>query len=127
MKCSTNKSSATWTRPTHPPLEGRRHAAVAITIVDSDPVLHDGEQPLEPEFSDMSVPGDVEDSTVDGWGCWRSSIHALPPSISTPAAIPHNGRYREVESMKVRPSRGCLRELHEELGLELEPSATRVA
>ncbi|NBS30486.1 MAG: CoA pyrophosphatase, partial [Actinobacteria bacterium] len=43
------------------PLEGRRHAAVAITIVDSDPVLHDGEHPLEPEFSDMSmVPGDVE-------------------------------------------------------------------
>lgn len=46
------------------PLDGRRHAAVAMVLVNSDPVLHDNE-PLEPDEIDMSgVPGDLED--MDG-------------------------------------------------------------
>ena len=80
------------------PLEGRRHAAVAITIVDSDPVLHDGEQPLEPEFSDMSmVPGDVEDSTVEWLGLGEQHSCSAAEHLPDSTAIPPNGRYRAVD------------------------------
>src|SRR3954452_7478857 len=43
----------------------RRHAAVAVVLVDSDPELHDDE-PLKPSDIDMSVvPGDVA-AKLDG-------------------------------------------------------------
>lgn len=41
------------------PLDGRRHAAVAIVLVDSDPVRHDGDPVVAVDMS--VVPGDPRD------------------------------------------------------------------
>src|SRR5687767_871573 len=44
------------------PLDGRRHAAVAVALVDSDAERHDGD-PVVAEAIDMSVvPGEVRDA-----------------------------------------------------------------
>ena len=103
------------------PLDGRRHAAVAITIVDSDPVLHDAEHRLEPEFFDMTmVPGNVEglDGRMVGVAggaafllCRRASrLNSHSAQWARPG-----GRIDEGET----PVDAALRELHEELGLQL--------
>ncbi len=40
-------------------LDGRRHAAVAVVICDSDPLLHDGDPTLPEGTSLDMVPGDT--------------------------------------------------------------------
>ena len=111
------------------PLEGRRHAAVAVVLVDSDAERHDGD-PLAAEDIDMSVvPGDhdaAERRRLDGRMtgvaggaafllCRRASRLR---SHANQWALP-GGRIDEGES----PLDAALRELDEELGLRLGPDS----
>jgi 8-oxo-dGTP pyrophosphatase MutT (NUDIX family) len=120
LRANIAQNLARHDRRTHP-LDGRRHAAVAITLVDSDPVLHDGDHRLEPEFVDMSmVPGDTDglDGRMVGVAggaafllCRRAS---RLNSHSAQWALP-GGRLDPGESVE----QAALRELEEELGIGL--------
>ena len=111
------------------PLEGRRHAAVAVVLVDSDPLLHDGD-PLIAEQIDMSVvPGAVVDERgrpLDGrmlgvaGGAAFLLCRRTPRMSSHPAqwALP-GGRIDDGETALD----AALREVDEELGLRLGPES----
>ncbi len=106
------------------PLDGRRHAAVAVVVVDSD-ADRDGPDPLAPEDIDMTiVPG--EDQTLDGTvsGVAGGASFLLCRRASTMRsharqwALP-GGRIDEGET----PVDAALRETQEELGLTLDTSS----
>jgi len=116
------------TRREHP-LEGRRHAAVAIVIVDSDAERHDGD-PLSAADIDMSeVPGDLsagERASLDGRmvGVAGGAAFLLCRRASRLRrhagqwALP-GGRLDDGET----PLDAALRELGEELDLRLGPDS----
>ena len=110
------------------PLEGRRHAAVALVVLDSDPDRDDLE-PVPPGSIDMSgVPGarDEQGRTLDGRMvgvaggasfllCRRPlGMRRHPGQWALPG-----GRLDEDEE----PLDAALRELEEELGLRLGPDS----
>ncbi len=111
------------------PLEGRRHAAVALVVVDSDRERHDRD-PVEPGAIDMSgVPGEARDASgraLDGRMvgvaggasfllCRRpAGMRRHPGQWALPG-----GRLDEGEA----PLEAALRELSEELGLVLGPKS----
>ena len=104
------------------PLEGRRHAAVAIVLVDSIPDDHDdpfpvGEEPLR------NVPGDVTGLDgrmrgVSGGAAFLLCRRAARMNRHAGQWALPGGRLDEGES----PVDAALRELDEELGLRLETS-----
>ena len=99
-------------------LRGRRHAAVAIVICDSDPILHDGDPTLPEGTSLDMVPGDTTglDGRMVGVAggaafllCRRA---ARLNSHAAQWALP-GGRLDEGEG----PVDAALREVDEELGI----------
>lgn len=108
------------TRRAHP-LAGRRHAAVAIVIVDSDAV-RDGDDPCPVDADELSViPSDVSglDGRMSGVAGGASFLlcrrAAKMRAHARQWALP-GGRCEPGESVE----QTALRELHEELGLLLE-------
>jgi 8-oxo-dGTP pyrophosphatase MutT (NUDIX family) len=106
------------------PLDGRKHAAVAIVLVDSDRERHDGDPHVVGDVSYHEVPGDV--SGLDGRmvGVAGGAAFLLcrrPVRMNRHAgqwALP-GGRIDPGES----PLDAALREVDEELGLRLDSGA----
>lgn len=106
------------------PLDGRRHAAVAVVVLDSDPVLH-GDDPHPATEQDMAtIPGASVDlsgsvaGTAGGAAVLLTRRSAAMRAHAGQWALP-GGRLEPGE----RPLDGARRELHEELGIELGPEA----
>jgi ADP-ribose pyrophosphatase YjhB (NUDIX family) len=102
-------------------LDGRRHAAVAVVICDSDPLLHDGDPTLPEGTSLDMVPGDTAglDGRMVGVAggaafllCRRA---ARLSSHSAQWALP-GGRLDDGEG----PVNAALREVDEELGVRFD-------
>lgn len=107
------------------PLEGRRHAAVAVVVLDSDPLLHGGD-PNPASRRDLAVLPGTEGHTLSGSVARTAGGAAVLLTRRASAMRAHagqwalpGGRLEPGES----PLEAALRELHEEVGLDLVPEA----
>jgi 8-oxo-dGTP pyrophosphatase MutT (NUDIX family) len=107
------------------PLDGRKHAAVAIVLVDSDAERHDGD-PLfvdgpDPDWGLENVPGDTDglDGRMEGVAGGASFLLCRRPSRMNR----HAGQWA-LPGGRLDPGEGALdaalREVHEEIGLALD-------
>ena len=103
------------------PLEGRRHAAVAVVVVDSDADVHGNDRAAAPAELLASIPGaegfDLTGSvagTAGGPAVLLTRRSASLRAHTSQWALP-GGRVDDGET----PVDAALRELHEELGLDL--------
>jgi ADP-ribose pyrophosphatase YjhB (NUDIX family) len=111
------------------PLEGRRHAAVAIVLVDSDAERHDGD-PIVAADIDMSVvPGEVRDHRgrpLDGRMVGVAGGAAFLLCRRAARMSRHAGQWAlpggRVDAGETALD-AALRELDEELGLRLGPES----
>ena len=106
------------------PLHGRRHAAVAIVVVDSDEVLH-GEDPLPPDLERMLVvPGPIEG--LDGSVAGTAGGPAFLLTRRAPKLRAHGGQWAlpggRIDERET-PARAAMREVAEELALTLPASS----
>lgn len=103
------------------PLEGRRHAAVAVVVVDSDPVLH-GEDPLPAGEAEMSAVPGTEGLALSGSVAGTAGGAAVILTRRAIAMRAHAGQWA-LPGGRLEPGESpldaALRELDEELGLEL--------
>ena len=111
-------------RPRSHELDGRKHAAVAVVVIDSDPDLH-GDDPTE--LDRMSLIGDVPgadldtltgriDGTAGGAAVVLTRRGSRLRAHSNQWALP-GGRIDAGET----PLEAAMRELDEEIGLRLGP------
>lgn len=106
------------------PLEGRRHAAVALLLIDSDAELHGGDEfAIDRLLHVGGAPGTESDSftgSVDGTaGGAALLLTRRGAHLSAHArqwAFP-GGRVDDGET----PLQAALREMHEEVGIEVSP------
>ena len=121
-------SLAAHERRTHP-LDGRRPAAVAVVVVDSDPD-RDGDEPLVADDIDMSiVPGELrgrDGRSLDGRmvGVAGGAAFLL---CRRPSRMSRHARQWALPGGRIDPGEtpldAALRELDEELGLRLGPDS----
>jgi 8-oxo-dGTP pyrophosphatase MutT (NUDIX family) len=122
LRTSLSGNLARHTRREHP-LDGRRHAAVAIVLVDSD-AQRDSHDPYPIEPSELDViPSDITGldglmTNVAGGAAFLLCRRAALRSHSRQWALP-GGRCEPDET----PEHAALRELGEELGLHLGPDS----
>jgi 8-oxo-dGTP pyrophosphatase MutT (NUDIX family) len=103
------------------PLDGRRHAAVAIVVVDSDADLHGADpNPATPE--ELAVIPGAEGLGLDGTVAGTAGGPAFLLTRRSSGMRSHRGQWAlpggRVDEGE-RPVDAALRELHEELALEL--------
>lgn len=107
------------------PLEGRRHAAVAVVVIDSDSVLH-AEDPLPATEADLSAIPGAEGLGLDGSVAGTAGGAAVILTRRATAMRAHAGQWA-LPGGRLEPDESpldaALRELHEELRLELAPEA----
>ena len=107
------------------PLQGRRHAAVAVVVTDSDPVLHGGDPFPATEAEMAAVPG-AEGLGLDGSVAGTAGGAAVLLTRRATALRAHSGQWA-LPGGRLEPGEspldGALRELQEELRLELGPQA----
>lgn len=107
------------------PLDGRRHAAVAVVVVDSDPVLH-GQDPNPADDLDLSVIPGREGSHLTGSVAGTAGGAAVLLTRRASSMRAHAGQWA-LPGGRLDPGEttedAARRELFEELGLELGPES----
>jgi 8-oxo-dGTP pyrophosphatase MutT (NUDIX family) len=107
------------------PLEGRRHAAVAVVLIDSDSMLH-GDDPHPASGADLSAIPGAEGLGLDGSVRGTAGGAAVILTRRATSMRAHAGQWA-LPGGRVEPGESpldaALRELHEELRLELGPQA----
>lgn len=106
-------------------LEGRRHAAVAVVLLDSDPLIHGADDAVIDRLLDLGdTPGSDSaeftgrvDGTAGGAALLLTRRGAHLSAHARQWAFP-GGRLDPGET----PLEAALREMHEEVGLELDES-----
>lgn len=110
------------------PLDGRRHAAVAVVLVDSDPVAHGRDDLLPPGWNDdvRKIPGLAPGEAPSGSVAGTAGGAAFLLTRRTPRLNSHGGQWA-LPGGRAEPNETvietALRETAEEIGLELTPDA----